>query len=368
MGGIKKLGVEEFIGVPDSTLKSFCDYIDSYEKNNVTVNEGAAVGLGIGTYLATGKPACIYLQNSGIGNLVNPLTSLASDEVYSIPMLFVIGWRGEPGIKDEPQHKFMGMITEKMLQLLNIEYSILEKSTTELEIIEMFYKSRRALLLNRQYAFVVKNGTLENKIKIKYENDYKISREIAIKNIVESVSKEDIIVSTTGKISRELYEQLNIVYGNHNQAFLTVGGMGHASMIALGLSRCKTERRVICIDGDGSAFMHMGNMAFIANQNVKNLIHICLNNNAHESVGGIYTGCTNTYLSDVAKSCGYDCIYRIEKENEIKDVFVEINRKKKLVFLEINVSIDSREDLGRPKESAISNKNSFMKYHGFEKD
>lgn len=368
IGQIKKIGIKTLAGVPDSALKPFCDYINGMGKKEFThyvpANEGAAVGIAIGEYLATGVPACVYMQNSGLGNVVNPITSLANEEVYGIPMLLLVGYRGEPGTKDEPQHKYMGKITESLLDVLDIEHIVLGKELTEQEITDGFLRAARRLEEGKQFAFVLKRDFLEIEEKGVYENNNSLVREDVIAQIIESLDERDVVVSTTGKISREVYEQSDKIKGNHAQDFLTVGGMGHASMIALGIAQNAKEKRVYCLDGDGAELMHMGSLAFIAKQNPKNLIHICLNNEAHESVGGMPTGCAGLSYAKVAEAVGYEAVYCIDTMDELKQILNDIKMKRVLIFIEVRVSMKSRADLGRPKETAEENKENFMKYHG----
>ncbi len=363
---IKNQGITNLIGVPDSTLKPFCDYLQNEGKDSfkhyVPVNEGAAVGMAIGYHLATGKAACLYMQNSGLGNIVNPITSLAHQDVYGIPMLLLIGWRGEPGKKDEPQHKFMGNVTVRIVEDLEIKYAIVGKDTSIEELQTILAEAKTELHENRQFAIIVKKDffdTPENSFERK--NSYSLVREDAISEIIRSISPEDVVVSTTGKISREVYEQSDAINGQHKQDFLTVGGMGHASMIALGIAQEKMDKRVYCLDGDGAVLMHMGSLAFVAKQNPKNLVHICLNNNAHESVGGMPTGCVGADFAQIAKVCGYPKVYTAETKEELKEVLEKVRNDKELTFIEIKVALSSRSDLGRPKESARENKESFMK-------
>ncbi|MFR4352680.1 MAG: phosphonopyruvate decarboxylase [Roseburia sp.] len=365
---IKQLGVTMITGVPDSALKPFCDYVNGAGEaefcHYVPANEGAAVGIAIGSYLATGKPACVYAQNSGLGNMVNPVTSLANEAVYGIPMLLVIGWRGEPGTKDEPQHKFMGHLTEELLKTLQIEHAVLGRELPQGVLAEIFERAAEVLRQNRQFAFVVKRDFFECGKKNVYKNNYSMMREDAIGQIISSVSLQDVIVSTTGKISREVYEQSDRMNGQHKQDFLTVGGMGHASMIAFGIAKERPDKRVYCLDGDGAALMHMGSLAFLAKEQPGNLVHICLNNEAHESVGGMPTGCAGLTYAKVAKACGYPAVYLVHNPIELSLALEEIKENCRLTFLEVRVSMDSREDLGRPQESALENRINFMEYHG----
>lgn len=365
---IKRLGIESIIGVPDSTLKEFCDYMN-YEnvdnlKHYVPANEGAAVGLAAGVYLGTGKPACIYMQNSGIGNAINPIASLLNKEVYNIPAMFMVGWRGEPGIHDEPQHKFQGIITKELFGVLNIKNEVIDSHTTDEQLKVIFEEAKNELENNRQFVIIVKKGTFEKRGNKVHENSYKVIREDAIKEILKQIEATDMIVSTTGKISREVYEKSDIILGGHKQNFLTVGSMGHASMIALGLAKENENQRVYCIDGDGAVLMHMGSLAFIAKQNPKNLIHIVLNNDAHESVGGMPTCAVGVNISNIAQACGYPKVYHAYSLEEITTVLKKAKGTNELCLIEVKVSLESRADLGRPKESARENKENFMKYHG----
>lgn len=365
---IKKLGIKTLSGVPDSALKPFCDYINGVGKEQFThyvpANEGAAVGIAIGEYLATGIPACVYMQNSGLGNIVNPITSLANEEVYGIPMLLLIGYRGEPGTKDEPQHKYMGKITEPLLDVLGIEHMVLGKELSEQEVDAGFDRAAQKLREGKQFAFVLKRDFLVNEQKSVYTNHNSLVREDAIAEIIKALDTSDVVISTTGKISREVYEQSDKIKGSHAQDFLTVGGMGHASMIAFGIAKEAQDKRVYCLDGDGAELMHMGSLAFIAKQNPKNLVHICLNNEAHESVGGMPTGCVGLSYAKVAETVGYEAVYCVDTMEKLKKILNDIKTENKLTFIEIKVAINSRADLGRPKETAAENKENFMKYHG----
>lgn len=366
---LKAADISTLIGVPDSTLKPFCDYLQTNEgaqvfKHYVPVNEGAAVGMAIGSYLATQKAACVYMQNSGIGNMVNPVTSLANEKVYGIPILFLIGFRGEPGKKDEPQHRFMGEITESMLEVLDIPHAVIGADTTKQDLTEILTSARQTFEENRQFAVVIKKDFFDGETFLHdTDNGNTLIREDAIKEIITSINEEDIVVSTTGKISREVYEQSDAIKGNHRQDFLTVGGMGHASMIALSLAMEKPDKRVYCLDGDGAVLMHMGALAFIANRTPKNLVHICLNNDAHESVGGMPTGCVGTHYAEIAKACGYEQCYTVTDSRELSEVLETVSQNQKLTFIEVKVAVGSRADLGRPKESAKENKQNFMAYH-----
>ncbi len=360
-------GIKVVTGIPDSTLQEFCAYLDEdgktlFASHIVPANEGAAIGIAIGEYLATGNPACVYMQNSGLGNAVNPITSLANNKVYGIPMLLLVGWRGEPGKHDEPQHKYMGEITEDLLKVLDIPYFIIDSATSEQVLSDVSKEIREIFSKNRQYAILVKRGTFEPTNNVKYRNDNVLIREEVIKKIVNWLHPEDIVISTTGKISRELYENLDKIKEFHDQAFLCVGGMGHANMIAYQIARRNPDKRVICLDGDGALLMHLGSFAVIGSHSLDNLIHICLDNEAHESVGGMYTGARGVAYDAIAKACGYHNVYCISSDGQLEDTLTEIDNNKGMCFVMIKVAISSRADLIRPRESAEENKNIFMDY------
>lgn len=362
---LEQRGIHTIIGVPDSTLKQFCDGLQNYKGNinhYVPVNEGAAVGLAVGSYLADGKPACVYMQNSGIGNAVNPIASLANRDVYGIPMLFLVGWRGEPGVKDEPQHVFQGKITCKLFEVLSIPYEVIDKDTTWEQMEGILTEAFETLSGGEQFAIIVRKGTFEKDVPYTWENGNTLNREEALATILKEGGHEAVLVSTTGKISRELYEQSDALYGTHENIFMTVGGMGHASMIALGIAKKRPEEKIICIDGDGAALMHMGALAFISSQSPENFVHIIINNQSHESVGAMPTGCQKVNFSELAKNVGYSWTIRVSTLEELTKVLRNIDEQKGPILVEVLVSLDSRADLGRPKESARENKEAFMEY------
>lgn len=363
---LEQMGINTITGVPDSTLKQFCDGLQNYQgnlKHYVPVNEGAAVGLAIGSYLADGKPACVYMQNSGIGNAVNPITSLANCDVYGIPMLFLVGWRGEPGVKDEPQHVFQGKITCELFDTLRIPYEIIDQGTTWEQMEDVLQKAAQVLSRGDQFAIIVKKGTFEKDEPFVWKNGNTLNREEVLATILKEGGHEAVLVSTTGKISRELYEQSNMLYGTHDNLFMTVGGMGHASMIALGIAKKRPEKKVICVDGDGAALMHMGALAFIASQAPENLVHVVINNQAHESVGAMPTGCQKTNFSELAKAAGYTWSVRVNTMEELTKALHDMDNEKGSLMIEVMVSLESRGDLGRPRESARENKEHFMDFY-----
>ena len=351
---LRDRGISFYTGVPDSLLKEFCSFVNDNVKDKehiITANEGGAVALASGYYLATGKTALVYMQNSGIGNSINPVLSLADPEVYSIPMLLLVGWRGEPGRKDEPQHIKQGKVMLKMLKSMECDYAVLGETIQEAE--EIVDEAVRTMAeKNCPYVIAVREGTFE-----KYQaaetnkNKYELSREEAIELVLQSLGENDIIVSTTGKASREVFEYRKRNLQSHQKDFLTVGSMGHSSQIALGIAISKPDSRVINLDGDGSAIMHMGSMAVIGNTAPQNLVHIVLNNGAHESVGGQPTAGFMIDLPKIAAACGYNISLSATNPQELFSAIDIISNSKGPVFWEIRVNKNSRKDLGRPDTS-----------------
>lgn len=362
----RELNADFFAGVPDSQLKPLCNYLmDTYgvspAHHIITANEGNAVGLAAGYYLATGKVPVVYLQNSGEGNIINPVASLISEQVYGVPILFIVGWRGEPGIHDEPQHIFQGQVTLKLLEDMDIQYYVLSSDTRVNELQFIMQEFRKAFLKGKSTAIVVRKGALSYTTKTEYKNRNTLTREEIIRQIVQ-VSGADPIVSTTGKASRELYEIREANDQGHQYDFLTVGSMGHASSIALGIAAQKQNVRVWCIDGDGAVLMHMGAMAVIGACAPNNLIHIVINNGAHESVGGMPTVAQKINLSTIACASGYKYVTSVEAQDELIDALKTAKASHVLSFIEAKSAIGSRPDLGRPKASPIENRNIFVNY------
>lgn len=351
-----------FAGVPDSLLKDICAYITDHtgsERHIITANEGNAVALATGYYLSTGHPGLVYMQNSGLGNAVNPLTSLADPEVYSIPLLMLIGWRGEPGSKDEPQHVKQGKITLQLLETLGIPYSILPA-----EPVQALFVVQEATRVMEQslcpYALVVRADTFQPyRLQKHIVTAYEMVREDAIKTFVEWNQPEDIVVSTTGKASRELFEQRKHV-GRMSQDFLTVGSMGHASQIALGIALMHPDQQVFCLDGDGAFIMHMGVLATIGTQRVPNFKHIVINNGAHDSVGGQPTAGFDIDIPSIARACGYTYATRAETREQLMAQLDHLRASPGPALLEVRVNKGARPNLGRPTASPIQNKESFM--------
>ena len=362
----RKNGIDFFTGVPDSFLKGLCDdlyatYGTDSSSHIVAHNEGGAVGLCAGHYIATGHPALCYMQNSGLGNAVNPLASLTDAHVYGIPVLLVIGWRGEPGTKDEPQHVMQGLITLQQLDLLNIPYRILSAETSEEQFLEDFSFLRSVLEDRRPAAIVIKKGALVSSSAPAYGNQNKLSRERAAE-IVLSFAGEDLIVSTTGKLSREIFEIREKNHQPHFRDFLTVGSMGHASMIALGISEQLPGRKIWCMDGDGSVMMHLGSLALIGRRSPASFVHVVINNGAHETVGGMPVCSGKLNLRSLAKAAGYAKVLSADSEDALFAALASIGLAEGPVLMEIKCACGARKDLGRPTISPRENLRGMMEY------
>ena len=362
---LMKNGTDFFAGVPDSLLKNFCAYVTDNapaEKHIISANEGSATALATGYHLATGKIPMIYMQNSGEGNMVNPLLSIADPDVYSIPMLIVIGWRGEPGVHDEPQHVKQGKVTCELLDAMKVPYEVL--SENEADLPAQFEKAYSYIRENNaQYAFVIRKGTFDdNKLVNNIPVDGKMTREEAIEKIMLSADESTAFVSTTGMASRELYELRDKHGMSHEKDFLTVGGMGPASQIALSIAMQKKDRQVYCIDGDGASIMLMGGMATIGTRAPSNMIHFVLNNGAHDSVGGQPTVGRQIDLCAIAAGCGYENVLKVETPEELDAALNDSESKSKLTFVEVLVTKGARKDLGRPKSTPKENKIALMNF------
>lgn len=361
---IKTIGSDFYTGVPDSQLKALCNYLmDTYgidpEHHIIGANEGNCVALAAGYHLATGKIPVVYMQNSGEGNVINPIASLLNDKVYAIPVVFIIGWRGEPGTHDEPQHIYQGEVTMKLLEAMDIATFVIGKETTDEELFCKMDDFNRILNNGKCVAFVIRKGALTDAPKSKYKNNNCMVREEIIQHIVKA-SGEDPVISTTGKISRELFET-RVKYGqSHKYDFLTVGSMGHSSSIALGIAIHTPGHRIWCIDGDGAVLMHMGAMAVIGSNKPKNLIHIVVNNEAHETVGGMPTVAHNIDLVKIAYACGYPNAVCAKTFEELDKEIELAKSRDELSFIEVKCSIGSRENLGRPTTTPLENKLGFM--------
>lgn len=357
--------VDFFTGVPDSLLKEFCaclEQVPQAGRHIISANEGGAVALALGYHLATGKIPLVYLQNSGLGNIINPLLSLADAEVYSVPLLLVIGWRGETGVHDEPQHKKQGRVMLSMLDAMEIPYSIVgpEVSAAEDALSEAlaYVQKHRA-----PFALVIKKGTFSTFIGDKKEAaSFELTREAAIQQVLDFLDERDVVVSTTGMASREVYEHRVRKGEGHERDFLTVGGMGHASQIALGVALQRPDRSVYCLDGDGALLMHMGALPIAGVLKPANLKHIVLNNGAHDSVGGQPTVGLNIDILGIARACAYQLVFQAETPQELQSCLQELQGSKGPCLLEIRIRRGARKDLGRPATTPVENKQAFMNF------
>lgn len=363
---VNMLDVDFYTGVPDSLLKPLCNYLmDTYgidsRHHMIAANEGNCAALAAGYHLATGKVPAVYMQNSGEGNIINPLASLLNDKVYAIPMIFIIGWRGEPGVHDEPQHIYQGEVTIKLLEDMDVATYVITKETTEEELGNQMQVFRQLLAKGKDVAFVVKKGAFCFEKNVQYTNHNCMYREEIVEHIV-NVSGEDPILSTTGKASRELFEIRERNGQSHKYDFLTVGSMGHTSSIALGVALQKPNKKIWCIDGDGAMLMHMGAMAVIGANCPSNLIHIVINNGAHETVGGLPTVAAELDLVKMAEACGYPYAVRVKDFEQLDKELQVAKQRNVLTLIEAECAIGARENLGRPTTAALENKENFMKY------
>lgn len=360
------IGSDFYTGVPDSQLKALCNYLmNEYgidpKHHVIAANEGNCTALAAGYHLATGKVPVVYMQNSGEGNIINPVASLLNDKVYAIPVVFIVGWRGEPGIHDEPQHIYQGEVTVKLLEDMDIKAFAIGKDTTDEEVVAVMEEYKKVLAEGKDVAFVIRKGAISYDGKVKYENDNKMVREEIIQHIVKA-SGEDPIVSTTGKASRELFETRVANGQSHKYDFLTVGSMGHSSSIALGVAINKPNTRVWCVDGDGAVLMHMGSMAVLGANAPKNMVHVIINNGAHETVGGMPTVASNIDLVAIAKACGYPNAVCVDTFEALDAELEAAKARNELSMIEVKCSIGARDDLGRPTTTALENKQNFMEY------
>jgi phosphonopyruvate decarboxylase len=359
--GMQYQGIGLFAGVPDSLLKHFCAYLEDHctaGQHIITANEGNAVALAAGYHLTSGKTAAVYMQNSGLGNAVNPLMSLTAPEIYNIPLLLIIGWRGEPGVKDEPQHIRQGRITPGQLELMEIPYSVLDAGSDSHQVLDAIFDKIKHT--NAPAALLVRKGTFSPYKSIQNRNPLStLSREEALTEILTLAGENALVISTTGKTSREVFE-IRTRLGQPQRDFLTVGSMGHTSSIALGAALGDPQKQIICIDGDGSALMHLGSLPVIGKLNPANLVYIVLNNAAHESVGGQPTAADRFDFSAMATACGFNKYHLAETTRHLKDCWSDIHQTSGTHMIEVRICIGSRDDLGRPTRTPRENKKAFM--------
>lgn len=355
-----------FTGIPDSTFK---DWMQFLEKNNnklltniIPCNECESIAICAGYYLATGKIGVVYMQNSGLGKIINPLTSLCDSEIYSIPVLLMIGWRGEPGKIDAPQHKKMGRIIDLLLKDLEIPFSILNPDINEIE--KEIIKAKDYMEKNSApFALIIKKGIIkDNNLDKKIPVIYELTREKALELIIDFFNQDEIFVSTTGKTSRELYEHRENLKEISQKDFLMVGSMGCAASIGLSIALQKKDRKVIILDGDGALIMQMGALATIGYESPPNLIHIVIDNESHESTGGQPTVSKSINIKEIALNCNYKYVALVLSKKDLENELVKIKNIEGPSMLVVKANQKSRNDLGRPKISLIELKNKFMKY------
>ena len=362
---LKEEGINFFTGVPDSLLKEFCLCVDdnvNKDKHIIAANEGNAVALAAGYYLADKSIPLVYMQNSGLGNAINPLMSLCDPDVYSIPMLIMIGWRGEPGVKDEPQHVKQGAIQIELLNAMDIPFEVISNQDSDFnsKIKNIIKRSKSE---SRPVAILIKKETFNNyKIKKIDSKSTLMNREEALEIILDSLHDDDIVISTTGKTSREIFEIRYRKKQKHEKDFLTVGSMGHCSSIALGIAIAKPERRVICIDGDGSMLMHLGSLTSIATTKPNNFIHILMNNGVHESVGGQETAAKHIDLSAIVSTFNVSDVTIVKNDEDLRVTINNLNSFSGSSFIEVKIKPGSRDNLGRPTIKPINNKIDFMDF------
>lgn len=354
-------GIDYYCGVPDSITGPLSQVLDMYaaEQHVITANEGNAIGLGIGYHLATGKVPLVYMQNSGLSNAIDPLASLADKEVFSIPMLLLIGWRGQPGSNDEIHHTRQGKITTEILTNLEIPFEVLSRRIDDAkhQINKQLNLARES---NHPHAILIEQSTFTQEKQTESLDENSMNREAALVATLSGISFDSIVVSGIGKVSRELYELRGVDPMRLKQDVMVVGGMGHASMVAAGIAKNKPEKKIFCIEGDGSVLMHLGALATIGNLHPKNFYHIVFNNAAHDSVGGLPTTAKDAVLADIAKTCGYNQSLTVDTKKGLEESLFMIQRASGPSLLEIKIRRGARSNLGRPKLQPIDNKKLFM--------
>jgi len=360
---LRAANIDFFTGVPDSLLKDFCAYVADHaeaDANLIAANEGAAIALAAGHHLATGRCALVYLQNSGLGNALNPLVSLADSEVYSIPMLILVGWRGEPGKPDEPQHVKQGRTTRELLDCIGIPHEVLPTDADETR--KLVLRATKYMHENQSpFAIVVSDGTFDKYAHVPVSSRFEMRREDAVRGVASKVGTSATIVATTGKTARELFEYRSEAGGGHASDFLTVGSMGHASQIAMAIALARRDRQVVCLDGDGALIMHMGSLAISGTNGTRNFKHIVVNNGAHDSVGGQPTAGHDINICEIARACCYRSAESIVKPGDLDAAIDRLLQTDGPALLEIVTNTGARSDLGRPTISPIENKLSFMR-------
>ena len=359
------MGLNFFTGVPDSLLNDFCLHLVKKVpdcQHIMAANEGNAIGIAAGYHMATGKIPVVYMQNSGIGNATNPLLSLTHRCVYGIPLILLIGWRGDPAIKDHAQHKKQGELTPVLMEDMDIPYQVLDEDDT---VIEKFqWAANKAKELNAPVALIAKKAILTQKEKKQeYAESPLMNREEAISAVLDVFGKDAIYLATTGRATRELHEQIMIHGFGHEIEFLNVGAMGHLSSIGLGLAVGAPDKKIVVFDGDAAAVMHMGSLATNGRYQPKNLIHIVLNNGVNESVGGQKSSGQVINLTAIAKDCGYETIPAfVESKEDLQKAVKQLADSNHLSFLDVHVRQGIRKDMPGLKIEHQHAKNALMNY------
>lgn len=340
-------GVELFCGVPDSHLNGFCCYLadnpDRYQ-NIIAANEGSAVAIASGHYFATNAVPLVYMQNSGMGNALNPLVSLVDKHVYSVPMVLLIGWRGEPNTNDHEQHITQGEITTKLLEMLDIPYQIVAEDDNAIASLASWAVQTAAETKAPTALLAPKGVFAESRKKHPIDDCYPMTREDAIEIVLDHVPKNSLVVATTGRATRELYYLRSERGESHDNDVLNVGSMGHASSIAMGLALAHSDRLVVCLDGDAAAIMHLGALTTISKYNLPNLLHLVLNNGAHESVGGQASCGHMIDFATIARGCGYRA-KAAESAAELIDCVSEYKDKATASFIDVRIRQGMRDVL-----------------------
>lgn len=363
---LKKQGITFFTGIPDSTFKDWMSFLADNDKkkleNLVACNECEAIALAAGYHLATNKIGVVYMQNSGLGKTVNPLTSICDPEIYAIPILLLIGWRGEPGEIDAAQHKKMGKITLPLLELLQIPYSILEPDLNKVET-ELKNAYSHFTKIKGPYAFIIKKNLFKKyETKKKIINEFELTRKRAINLIMENLNNDEIIVSNTGYISRELFEYRESRKKDHYKSFYNIGGMGCASSISLSIALHKPNKKVLVFDGDGSILMQMGALSTIGKSSPSNLIHIIFDNNAHESTGGQPTNSESVDFIEIALGCSYKSAILITTSERLISTIKSLSKMEGPILLLVKINLTLNTDLKRPNKKPTEYKKDLMNY------
>lgn len=361
---LTKNGFHDYVGVPDSLLKNFCSYITDHASSHIiSTNEGSALAYASGQYLKNNYPSVVYLQNSGFGNLINPLLSLNDEKVYSIPALLIIGWRGEPGVSDEPQHIKQGEIMIQLLNSLNLDYCVMDSNSSATDIVQMaanYLKDKK-----KPFAILVKKNTFSSyvcKSQVSFIKNFDSLplREEILDALIKNIDNKSLFITTTGYCSREIYELRETLNQSHSRDFMTVGSMGHVLSIAHGICSKEKNKKVFCIDGDGSLLMHMGALSLNHILKPKNLFHILINNGSHDSVGGQDTNAFSVDFARLSKALGYKQYFSSISIQDINDQAPDIICAEGPIFWEILSKKGSRENLGRPKSTPKENLKEFI--------